>query len=175
MVPPTTPESTKTPRRPNPTLFISSFLPEIRLPCTACVSQKRGVEYMPAITRFNCLGVAALIGICLVGIAAEPPAKSTRAPWTTSRVVGSPDPPASFKVVRAFPNLKFEHPLLLARAPGMNRLFVGEQAGVLYSFAVDHGDKPRGSPGAAELFCDLRKEIKTIQQLADAKEVEAVY
>ena len=123
---------------------------------------------MLAITRFNCLGVAALIGICLAGIAAEPPAKSTRAPWTTSRVVGSPDPPAPFKVVRAYPNLKFEHPLLLARAPGMNRVFVGEQAGVLYSFV----DKPDAK---AELFCDLRKEIKTIQQLADAKEVEAVY
>src|SRR6516225_82708 len=168
MVPPTTPESMKTPRRPNPTLLISSFLPEIRLPCTACVSQKCGVECMLAITRFNCLGVAALIGICLAGNAAEPPAKSTRAPWTTSRVVGSPDPPAPFKVVRAYPNLKFEHPLLLARAPGMNRVFVGEQAGVLYSFV----DKPDAK---AELFCDLRKEIKTIQQLVDAKEVEAVY
>src|SRR5271169_1763091 len=59
--------------------------------------------------------------------------KSDRKPWTTSRVVGSPDPPPPFKVVRAFPNLKFEHPLLIARCPGMERLFVGEQAGVLYS------------------------------------------
>src|ERR1700681_4499731 len=62
------------------------------------------------------------------------PAQVVRAPWTTSRVVGSPDPPPPFKVVRAFPNLKFEHPLLLARAPGSDRLFVGEQAGVLHSF-----------------------------------------
>ena len=74
-------------------------------------------------------------------------------PWTTSRVVGSPDPPPPFKVVRAFPNLKFEHPLLMARAPGSNRLFVGEQAGVLYSFA----DKPDAK---AELFFDLRKETQ---------------
>jgi putative heme-binding domain-containing protein len=96
------------------------------------------------------------------------PAKSNRKPWTTSKVVGSPDPPPPFKVVRAFPNIKLVHPLLLARAPGIDRFFVGEQAGVLYSFA----DKPDAKP---ELFFDLRKELKTIHLLKDAKEVEAVY
>src|SRR5262249_47038611 len=74
-----------------------------------------------------------------------------RPPWTTSRVVGSPDPPPPFVAARAFENLKFEHPLLLARAPGSGRLFVGEQAGVLYSFP----DRPDAK---ADLFLDLRKE-----------------
>ncbi|HEY1859582.1 MAG TPA: PQQ-dependent sugar dehydrogenase [Gemmataceae bacterium] len=114
-------------------------------------------------------GLAAL----RVSAGAEPPkksapAKTERKPWTISRVVGSPDPPPPFKVVRAFPNVKFEHPLLIARAPRMDRLFVGEQAGVLYSFV----DKPDAK---AELFFDLRKELKTIHLLPDAKEVEAVY
>jgi putative heme-binding domain-containing protein len=121
--------------------------------------------------------LALLAGIVawLVSAAAAPPttteskpAKSVRTPWKTSRVVGSPDPPPPFKVVRAFPKVKFEHPLLIARCPGMDRLFVGEQAGVLYSFV----DKPDAKP---ELFFDLRKEIKTIPLLKDAKEVEAVY
>ncbi len=94
--------------------------------------------------------------------------KGERKPWTTSRVMGSPDPPPPFKVVRAFPNLKFDHPLLLARAPGSDRLFVGEQAGVLYSF-IDRPD------AKAELFFDLRKDIKTVHLLPEAKEVEAVY
>src|SRR5262245_53565220 len=96
------------------------------------------------------------------------PAQAVRVPWTTSRVKGSPDPPPPFKVVRAFPNLKFAHPLLMARPPGSNRLFVGEHAGVLYSF-VDRPD------ARAELFCDLRKEIRTLHLLPDAREVEAVY
>jgi putative heme-binding domain-containing protein len=96
------------------------------------------------------------------------PAKAMRRPWTISRVVGSPDPPPPFAVVRAFPNLKFTHPLLMARPPGSDRLFVGEQDGVLYSF--------RDRPDAyAELFFDLRKELKTLHQLSGAKEVEAVY
>jgi putative heme-binding domain-containing protein len=96
------------------------------------------------------------------------PAKSVRVPWTTSRVFGSPDPPPPFKVVQAFPNLKFKNPLLMARCPGSDRLFVGEHAGVLYSF--------KDAPDAkADLFMDLRKEIKTIRLLPDARDIEAVY
>src|SRR5207248_2369739 len=94
--------------------------------------------------------------------AESPQALPARVPWTTSRVTGSPDPPAPFQVVRAFPNLKFEHPLLLARCPELDRLFVGEQAGVLYSFP----DKP---DARADLFFDLRKELRTIHLLPDAK------
>jgi putative heme-binding domain-containing protein len=99
----------------------------------------------------------------------DAPARSGRKPWTTSRVVGSPDPPAPFKVVRVFPNLKFEHPLLIARVPGSNRFVVGEQAGLLFSF---DGDRP---DARAERFLDLPKELKTIALLAGAKQVEAVY
>jgi len=71
-------------------------------------------------------------------------------------------------VVRAFSNLKFDHPLLIVRFPESNRLVVGEQSGILYSFA-NHPD------ARAELFFDLRKEIKTVHELAGAREVEAVY
>ena len=95
-------------------------------------------------------------------------ARPARTPWTTSRVVGSPEPPPPFKIVRAFPNLKFNQPLLLARSPIDDRLFVGEQAGVIYSFR-NRGD------AEAELFFDLRKELKTLHLLPDAKEVEFVY
>jgi putative heme-binding domain-containing protein len=96
------------------------------------------------------------------------PAALSRTAWTTSRVVGSPDPPPPFKVVRVFPNLKFEHPLLIARIPGSDRLVVGEQSGILYSFADD-------PDAGAELFLDLPKELKTVHLLEGAKEVEAVY
>ena len=87
------------------------------------------------------LGLAVLPALVVTYLAAQPPkakeadpAKPARTPWTTSRVVGSPDAPPPFKVVRAFPNLKFTHPLLITRPPSSDRLFVGEQAGVLYSF-----------------------------------------
>lgn len=96
------------------------------------------------------------------------PAKSARIPWTTSRVVGSPDPPPPFKVVRAFPNLKFQHPLLMDRFPEGDRLIVGEQAGVLYSF-------PNKPEAKADLFFDLRKELKKIHLHPEARGVEAIY
>lgn len=104
----------------------------------------------------------------LLGLSAAESAQPVRKPWTTSHVVGSPDPPPPFKIVRAFRQLKFDRPLLLARCPGSSRLFIGEQSGVLYSF-VDHPDSK------ADLFCDLRKELKTVHLLSEAKEVESVY
>jgi putative heme-binding domain-containing protein len=114
------------------------------------------------------LSLAIVIATALHSWAAEPIAKPVRVPWTTSRVIGSPDPPPPFKIVRAFPNLKFDKPLLLARCPGSERLFIGEQSGVLYSF-VDKLD------ATADLFIDLRKEITTIHLTPDAQSVEAVY
>ncbi|MEZ6080680.1 MAG: PQQ-dependent sugar dehydrogenase [Pirellulaceae bacterium] len=91
-----------------------------------------------------------------------------RKPWGTSRVVGSPDPPPAFQAVRAFANVELEHPLLFVGAPGTDRIFVGEQAGVLVSF-------PNRADAEAELFFDLRSEIKSLHLLPSAKEVEAVY
>ncbi|WP_165227392.1 PQQ-dependent sugar dehydrogenase [Aquisphaera insulae] len=108
----------------------------------------------------------------VAGMAALQAADDGKAParpaWTTSRVTGSPEPPPPFRLVRAFPSLKFDHPLLIVRMPGSDRMVVGEQAGRLYSF--------RARPdGKAERFLDLPAEIRTVSQLAGAKEVEAVY
>ncbi|MCI0360364.1 MAG: PQQ-dependent sugar dehydrogenase [Planctomycetaceae bacterium] len=117
-------------------------------------------------------GLAVPLAALTSELAAAEPAQSAadraRIPWTTSRVVGSPDPPPPFTVVRAFPNLKFEHPVLLARCPGSDRLFIGEQAGVLHSFVNEPDAK-------AELFFDLRTELTTIHLHPQAQGVESVY
>src|SRR4029079_8158094 len=57
-----------------------------------------------------------------------------RAPWTTSRVHGLPEPPAPFRIVSAFPHLKFELPTSLEIIPGTNRLLITERAGRILSF-----------------------------------------
>src|SRR6478735_3162455 len=106
------------------------------------------------LTWSTVLVVACLARLVALGVEPDAPsALAVRTPWTTSRVIGSPDPPPPFKVVRAFPNLKFDRPLLLARCPGSDRLFVGEQAGVLYSF-------PNKADARADRFFDLRKELR---------------
>lgn len=58
-----------------------------------------------------------------------------RVPWTTSKVIGSPEPPPPYKTESAFPKLpKFDEPLDMTYAPGTNRLFVAERMGKIYSF-----------------------------------------
>lgn len=94
--------------------------------------------------------------------------KSTRSPWRSSKLTGSPDPPPPFKLVRAFPRLKFDHPGLMSRIPGSDRLVIGELAGTLSTFVP-------GPNAKAEPFLDFRAEIKTVQQHPGAKELESVY
>jgi putative heme-binding domain-containing protein len=104
---------------------------------------------------------------------AEHPARpfgiEKRVAWTTSRITGSPEPPHPYRVERVFPKLAFKNPLLLTNAPGTERLFVGEQAGKLYSFPKDPArDK-------ADLFLDLTTEIHSWDKAGKVKGVEAVY
>jgi glucose/arabinose dehydrogenase len=47
-----------------------------------------------------------------------------RVPWNDSRVVGSPEPPPPYKVVRSFPKLTIKQPLSLTPEPGTNRLLI---------------------------------------------------
>jgi putative heme-binding domain-containing protein len=61
-------------------------------------------------------------------------ADPSRSPWTSSHVVGSPNPPAPYTVARLFPKLAFRNPVDLAAMPASNRLLVLEQGGKLYSF-----------------------------------------
>jgi putative heme-binding domain-containing protein len=110
----------------------------------------------------------ALVGIRSVLSGDDPPTPLARVPWTTSRVVGTPDPPPPFKSVNAFPNIRLNQPLVMAHAPGTDRLFVGEQRGRIVSF--------RNRPDAkAEVACDLSKEIKTLKQTPNATEFEILY
>jgi uncharacterized repeat protein (TIGR03806 family) len=61
-----------------------------------------------------------------------------RVPWTTSKVIGSPEPPPPYRTEPAFPKLpKFEEPLDLTYAPGTNRLFVAGRWGKIWSFVND--------------------------------------
>ncbi|MBI5799830.1 MAG: PQQ-dependent sugar dehydrogenase [Verrucomicrobia bacterium] len=62
-----------------------------------------------------------------------------RTPWSTSRVTGSPNPPAPFVVERAFPQLNFNRPVEFMRQPGSARWVLLEEGGRLVSFRPDAG------------------------------------
>jgi putative heme-binding domain-containing protein len=57
-----------------------------------------------------------------------------RTPWTTSRVTGSPNPPAPFTVERVFPQRTFDRPVEFMRQPGSDRWVVLQEGGKLLSF-----------------------------------------
>jgi uncharacterized repeat protein (TIGR03806 family) len=74
-----------------------------------------------------------------------------RTPWTTSRVIGSPEPPPPYRTERAFAKLKFFEPLDLAYVPGANRLAVAERPGKILTFVnrpdVEQADLMLELPG----------------------------
>ena len=76
-----------------------------------------------------------------------------RVPWTSSRVIGAPEPSAPYELKAAFPNLRFTQPTVLTTAPGTNRFFVGSRKGQVYSLAPDHNVK------VADVILDLGREI----------------
>jgi uncharacterized repeat protein (TIGR03806 family) len=76
-----------------------------------------------------------------------------RIPWTTSKVHGSPEPPAPYRTESAFPKLKFFEPLDLDHAPGSDRLFVAERPGKIYSFVND------AKTAQKDLFLNVKKTV----------------
>ena len=76
-----------------------------------------------------------------------------RVPWTTSKVIGSPEPPAPYRTQQVFPKLKFFEPLEMAAVPDTNRLLIAERLGKIFSFVNDHRD------AEAELCLDIKKTI----------------
>jgi uncharacterized repeat protein (TIGR03806 family) len=90
------------------------------------------------------LGLAGAAAAFLPHSSAEPAAPERkpfglekREPWTTSKVKGSPEPPAPYQMVRSYPKLKFDEALELAPVPGRKAWVVAERAGKLHWFDAD--------------------------------------
>ena len=95
---------------------------------------------------------AALIGLLSIGpertsrhrLQAESTVKNEkpfglqkRVAWTRSRITCSLEPSSPYKSEPVFRNLQFLNPVVLTRAPGVERLFVAELAGRIFSFTND--------------------------------------
>ena len=78
---------------------------------------------------------------------------SARTPWTTSRVVGSPDPPKPYHVERVYPKLEFRNPVELMPLGDTGRMVLLEVGGKLYTFV----DDPNCSE--ADLAIDLNTQV----------------
>lgn len=76
-----------------------------------------------------------------------------RVQWTTSRLVGSPDPPSPYRLVRAFPAVKFKNPVFIAQHPTSERIFIGEYGGKIVSFS------PNDPSGAKHVALDIGRGL----------------
>ena len=102
------------------------------------------------------LGLWIFLGIWSLVLGAS---AAGRTPWTTGRVVGSPNPPAPYAIERLHPQHTFNHPTDLSFLPGSTRLFVAEQGGKLFSFDTrSNGVKP-------DLAVDLRQHHKPFDNI----------
>ncbi len=101
------------------------------------------------------------VGVCLLAVvasAAEPPS-TTRPPWTKSRIAGTPETPEPYRIVSAFPQLRFQRPTSIEEIPGANRLLVTEMGGKVVSFPKEAGVRQ------VELIVDLHALLP--RELAD--------
>ena len=74
--------------------------------------------------------------------------------WTTSRLIGSPEPPPPYRFVRAFPAFQFKEPVFIAQDPLSERFLVAEYtAGKIFSF------RPDDATGTKDLFLDMKRGI----------------
>jgi uncharacterized repeat protein (TIGR03806 family) len=79
-----------------------------------------------------------------------------RQPWTTSRITGSLVAPPPYRVKRLAPELSFEQPVDITRAPETDRLFVVEVGGKIFSIEPPTaGNRPE-----PELMVDLAKQVE---------------
>ena len=63
-------------------------------------------------------------------------ADNPRAPWMTSKIQGTPVPPAPYTIRPLWPNLSFSYPTSLEELPG-ERMLVSEIGGSVYTFVKD--------------------------------------
>ena len=119
-------------------------------------------------------GGVAVVVVAVIAAAQSKPGEAPygiekRVPWTTSRVKGSPEAPLPYVTERVFPKLKFSSPVDIVNAPGTDRLFVVEQYGSIHSF---RNDSVVETP---DLFFDVKKELRGLEKVPEAKGVREVY
>lgn len=110
--------------------------------------------YQRSLTAISSLGLLSGLLTCnLIAQEKSSPEKliAPRAPWTTSHVVGSPEPAAPYRIEPAFPKLRFTLPTCVEELPGGQRLVITERGGKIFSFPKS------ASTTNPDLIVDLRE------------------
>ncbi|MGZ0166389.1 MAG: PQQ-dependent sugar dehydrogenase [Planctomycetales bacterium] len=94
-----------------------------------------------------------IVGIGFSNAAEMPFGIEKRVPWSTSKMVGTPEPPSPYLLERVFPQLTFKNPVELLPVPGTDRMLVVEVDGRILSFSQS------SDSSEPDVALDLRKDI----------------
>ncbi len=89
----------------------------------------------------------------------KPYGLENRVPFTTSRVVGSPEPPSPYKTERVFPNLKMEQPISIEPEPGTNNLWFTQHLGSWSGGARIHRVKNEENVSQTDVMIEFKTEM----------------
>ncbi len=111
------------------------------------------------IIKIKTIGFACVFALTwflpVLGQDSQRTADSTRSAWTTSRVKGSPDAPLPLAIEPVFPGLTFTDPMHVRWQPDLERYFVCELGGKVWSFTHNSDNQ------SADLAIDLKASLKS--------------
>jgi len=120
------------------------------------LSDQRPFAWPPRLAALGSLLLIVFpVGLAWAAEDVAPYGLQTRIRWTTSRLVGSPDPPLPYTVEKTFTNLTWKSPIYIVDEPGTDRMLVVLQGGAADkpSRIVSIKDDPATS--ASELFFEV--------------------
>ena len=115
------------------------------------------------------LFIGSFVFTCLAAQSSAQDAKpAKRAAWTTSKIIGSPEPPEPYRVVDAFAKLQFEKPTSIEQLPDSKRMLITEMSGKVYTFP--HNADVAQADLLLDLVAGLPKDVEKRQvSLFDAE------
>ena len=113
---------------------------------------------LPCPSRSNVLCGVLLLVVPTCGFGAEPITAMARlkTPLTTSKVVGSPEPPHPYRVIRTLPKLQTKQALFVINEPGTKRLIFIEHGGSKSRVCRTRDD---GSSGEFDILLDVNEPV----------------
>jgi len=116
--------------------------------------------------------ITLLVLVCCVAAAmpaiAADETTTTRVPWRSSRLTGSPDPPPPFVATHAFSEVQLKEPVFIVWSPDLKRYFVGEKRGVISSLV----NRPDAKP---ELAFDITMQLDKSTWPQHAGGIDSLY
>jgi uncharacterized repeat protein (TIGR03806 family) len=104
--------------------------------------------------RWSFFALTALAALAADTAPEKPFGINQRVKWTTSHLIGAPEPPPAYRLVRAFPKVTFKEPVFIAQDPTSDRFMVAEYTpGKIFSF------RPGDPTGKKDLFLDMKRGI----------------